>query len=226
MLVVNCKNYAEATGARLARLYRAAEEASKRHKTRIAIAPPPHLLTAVRSRSVATFAQHVDDRGPGSATGHVVPELLRAAGVAGSIINHSERRVRPAETRAAIARLRKLGMASIACSRTAAETARIAALGPDYVAIEPPALIGSGIAISRARPGLIRDAARAISRSRAGLLCGAGIVSGEDVARAAELGAGGILVASGVIKARSPARALDELASRMPRARRAAPGAS
>jgi len=220
MLVVNCKNYAEATGARLARLYRAAEAASKRHGVRIAVAPPPHLVTAVRSRRVITLAQHVDDRGAGSTTGHVVPELLRAAGVSGSIINHSEHRVRPAEIRAAVRRLRGLGMASIACSRTAAETARIAAMGPDYVAIEPPALIGSGTAISRARPGLIRDAARAISRGRARLLCGAGIVSGEDVARAAELGAEGILVASGVIKARSPARALDELASRMPRRHR------
>jgi len=75
MLVLNCKNYAEATGARLARLYRAAEAVSRRHGTRMAIAPPPHLVTAVRSRRVATFAQHVDDRGPGSATGHVVPEL-------------------------------------------------------------------------------------------------------------------------------------------------------
>jgi len=219
MLVLNCKNYAEATGARLARLYRAAEAASRRHGTRIAIAPPPHLVTAVRSRRVATLAQHADGRGPGSATGHVVPELLRASGVAGSIINHSERRVRPAELRAAVARLRGLGMLSIACSRTAAEAARVAAMGPDYVAIEPPSLIGSGTAISRARPGLIRDAARALSHSRARLLCGAGIVSGGDVARAVELGAEGILVASGVIKARSQARALDDLASRMPRSR-------
>lgn len=221
MLVVNCKNYAEATGARLAALYRAAEAASRKHGTRIAIAPPPHLVTAVRSRRVITLAQHVDDKDTGSTTGHVVPELLRAAGVAGSIINHSEHRVRPSEIRAAIGRLRRLGMASIACSRTAAETARIAALGPDYVAIEPPALIGSGTAISRARPGLIRDAASALSRSRARLLCGAGIVSGEDVARAAELGAVGILVASGVIRAKSPARALGELASKMPRRRAA-----
>jgi len=219
MLVINCKNYAEATGARLARLYRAAEASSRRHGVRIAIAPPPHLVTAARSRRVATLAQHVDDRGPGSATGHVVPELLRASGVTGSIINHSERRVQPAELRAAVARLHGLGMLSIACSRTAAEAARVAAMGPDYVAIEPPSLIGSGTAISRARPGLIRDAARALSHSRARLLCGAGIVSGGDVARAVELGAEGILVASGVIKARSQARALDDLASRMPRSR-------
>jgi len=219
MLVLNCKNYAEATGSRLARLYRAAEASSRRHGARIAIAPPPHLVSAARSRRVATLAQHADDRGPGSTTGHVVPELLRAAGVAGSIINHSEHRLRPAEIRAVIGRLRSLGMSSIACARTAPEAARIAALGPDYVAIEPPSLIGSGTAISRARPGLIRDAARAVSRSRSRLLCGAGIVSGEDVARAGELGAEGILVASGVVKARSPARALDELASRMPRRR-------
>jgi len=97
----------------------------------------------------------------------------------------------------------------------------VAAGGPEAGAVEPRARVGSGAAISRARPGLIREAARALSRGGAGRLCGAGIVAGEDVARAAELGAEGILVASGVIRARSPARALDELASRMPRGRRA-----
>ncbi len=222
MIIVNCKNYAEATGRGLARLVRAAEAASARHGTRIAIAPPPHLLSSVRSRRVLTFAQHADDRDTGSTTGYVVPELLHAAGVSGSIINHSEHRVRPAELRAVISRLRGLGMTSVACARSVAETAKIASLGPDYVAIEPPSLIGSGIAISRARPGLIRDAAAALARSRARLLCGAGIVTGEDVSRAIELGSEGILVASGIVRARSPARALSELASRMPRTGRRA----
>jgi len=44
------------------------------------------------------------------------------------------------------------------------------------------------------------------------VLCGAGIVSGEDVARALELGTVGILVASGVVKAREPKKVLVEFA--------------
>ena len=41
------------------------------------------------------------------------------------------------------------------------------------------------------------------AKNKTKLLCGAGIVSGEDVSKASELGAQGILVASGIIKAKS-----------------------
>ena len=104
-------------------------------------------------------------------------------------------------------------MTSILCVRNVRELRKYAPLGPDYVAIEPPELIGSGRAVSTERPGIISSAARAVSESspvrtspkatthtRPQLLCGAGVVSGADVARAVELGSAGILVASGIIK--------------------------
>jgi len=47
------------------------------------------------------------------------------------------------------------------------------------------------------------------------LLCGAGIVSGEDVSTALELGSKGILVASGIIKAKSWTKIIDEFAKAM-----------
>ena len=47
------------------------------------------------------------------------------------------------------------------------------------------------------------------------LLCGAGIVSGEDVAKAMELGSKGILVASGIIKARNWNNIMAEFAKSM-----------
>ncbi|MDE1867146.1 MAG: triose-phosphate isomerase, partial [Thaumarchaeota archaeon] len=45
------------------------------------------------------------------------------------------------------------------------------------------------------------------------LLCGAGIVSEDDVAKALELGAQGILVASGIVKAKDWEKIIDEFAS-------------
>ena len=42
------------------------------------------------------------------------------------------------------------------------------------------------------------------------LLCGAGIVSGEDVARAKQLGSKGILVASGIVKAKNWEKIIEE----------------
>jgi triosephosphate isomerase len=41
-------------------------------------------------------------------------------------------------------------------------------------------------------------------------LCGAGIVSGQDVSKAKELGSNGILVASGIIKAKNWEKIISE----------------
>ena len=50
------------------------------------------------------------------------------------------------------------------------------------------------------------------SKNKTKLLCGAGIVSGEDVAKSIELGSKGILVASGIIKAKNWNKIISEFA--------------
>ena len=214
MLVVNCKNYMEMAGDRLDQLMQSAQAASRRYGIEIAVAPPHHRLGMPAAPPVMVLAQHVDTASPGSTTGFVVPEMLKAAGVVGSIINHSEHRTSAGEVAATITRLRDLGMISVVCTRDAEETARYASMGPDFVAVEPPELIGTGRSVSTERPGLINEAAEAVrgAGTRTRLLCGAGIVTGDDVTKAMSLGSSGILVASGVVKADDPGRVLDELA--------------
>ena len=252
MLVINCKNYAEvSTAPRVRRLVRAADSAAAKLGVEVCVAPPQHMIGVAaeeaasiarerrgagpsssrrrsRRRLLRILSQHADVQPAGSTTGYVIPELLKAAGAEGSIINHSEHRIRPAEIAATVKRLRDAGMASILCVRNVRELRKYVPLGPDYVAIEPPELIGSGRAVSTERPEIISGAARAVSEpprasaasresssspssitaathARPQLLCGAGVVSGADVAKAAELGSAGVLVASGIIK-RGPAQ--------------------
>jgi triosephosphate isomerase len=90
-------------------------------------------------------------------------------------------------------------------------------MGPEFLAIEPPELIGSGRAVSKARPELITETAAALAKAgySGRLLCGAGIVSGDDVSAAIRLGTQGILVASSVVKAQDPHAKLRELGSAM-----------
>ena len=94
---------------------------------------------------------------------------------------------------------------------------KYAKLNPDYIAIEPPGLIGSGRAVSKERPELITNAVKAVKnpRRKTKLLCGAGIVSGADVEKAIQLGSKGILVASGIIKAKNWDKIIDEFAKAM-----------
>jgi len=205
MFVINCKNYEEISGDKIIKFVKIAEKVSKKYKVKIAISPPQHLIGLVSKSSIPILAQHIDDSKVGSTTGFVIPELLKKSKVKGSLINHSEHRIPSKEIEKLVSKLSELKMMSILCVKDVAEVKKYLKLNPDYIAIEPPELIGSGKAVSTEKPELIEKAARIVndSKNKTKLLCGAGIVSGEDVAKASELGSEGILVASGIIKAKS-----------------------
>ena len=205
MFVINCKNYEEISGDKIIKFVKIAEKVSKKYKVKIAISPPQHLIGLVANSSITILAQHVDDSKVGSTTGFIIPELLKKSKVKGSLINHSEHRISSKEIEKLVLKLSDLKMISILCVKDVAEVKKYLKLNPDYIAIEPPELIGSGKAVSTEKPELIAKAASIVngSKNKTKLLCGAGIVSGEDVSKASELGSEGILVASGIIKAKS-----------------------
>jgi len=217
MFVINCKNYEEIAGDKIIKFVKIAEKVSKKYKVKIAIAPPQHLIGLVANSSIPILAQHIDNSKIGSTTGFVIPELLKKSKVKGSLINHSEHRISSNDIQKLVSKLRELKMMSIVCVKDVAEARRYAKLNPDYIAIEPPELIGSGKAVSKERPELITKAAMAVKRAKnkTKLLCGAGIVSGEDVAKASELGSKGILVASGIVKYKDWNKIMAEFAKSM-----------
>lgn len=214
MFVINCKNYEEISGEKIIKFVKTAEKVSKKFKVKIAICPPQHLIGVVAKSSIPIFAQHVDDSKVGSTTGFVIPELLKKSKVNGSLINHSEHRISSKEITKLVSKLKELKITSIVCVKDVAEARKYAKLNPNYIAIEPPELIGSGKAVSTERPELITKAANAVksANNNTKLLCGAGIVSGQDVSKAVELGSKGILVASGIIKAKNWDKIISEFA--------------
>ena len=113
-----------------------------------------------------------------------------------------------------VERMRKLGMVSIVCAQEPNEVVEISILQPDFIAIEPPELIGSGRAVSKENPAIITKSIQGAG-SRSSIICGAGITDKDDVAKAMELGSRGILVASGIVKATSWEKKIAELASGM-----------
>jgi triosephosphate isomerase len=214
MFIINCKNYEEIAGDKIIKFVKIVEKISKKYKIKIAVAPPQHLVGLVSNSSIPILAQHVDVSRVGSTTGFVVPELLKKSKVSGSLINHSEHRISANEIAHLVQKLRDLKMISILCVKNVAEAKKYVKLNPDYIAIEPPELIGSGKAVSKEKPDLIIKAVNAVksTKNKTKLLCGAGIVSGADVSKASELGSQGILVASGIIKAKSWTNMINEFA--------------
>jgi triosephosphate isomerase len=219
LFIINYKNYEEIAGDKASKLASIASSVAKKYRIKIAIAPPQHLLSAIKNYSGPVLAQHVDNVKAGSTTGFVVPELLKKSKISGSLINHSEHRIQSNDIVELVARLRDLKMISVVCVKDVSEAAKYARINPDYIAIEPPELIGTGRAVSTEKPDLITKAAQAVqaAKNKTKLLCGAGIVTGLDVRKAIELGSEGILVASGIIKAKNWNRIIEEFAKEMPK---------
>jgi triosephosphate isomerase len=214
-LIINFKNYDEVSGDGAVRLAKAAQAVAKKLKVEIVVAPPqPALAMVARSVRMPVVCQHVDNEKLGSSTGYFLPEIAKSYGAAGSLINHSEHRIEMKQIASLVECLRKLGMTSIVCAREPWEVMEVSVFQPDFIAIEPPELIGTGRAVSKENPAIITRSIEAAG-SRSKVICGAGITGKGDVAKAIELGSHGILVASGIIKARSWPAKIAELAAGM-----------
>jgi triosephosphate isomerase (TIM) len=216
--IVNFKNYPEVMGEGSLRLAKAAAGLSWELGIDVVVSPPtPMLHTVASTVKIPVFAQKAELGEQGKSTGAIIPESIKAAGCSGSLLNHSEARIAVDVLGGTIERMRSLGLASCACAETTEEAVEVAAFSPEFLAIEPPELIGTGRAVSKARPELLRGTAEALKKVgyKGTLLCGAGIVSGEDVSAAIRLGTSGVLVASSVVKAHDWTAKLRELGTAM-----------
>ena len=214
IIVLNFKTYRESTGAEALRLAEICEDISGEYSVQMVVVPQVADIHAIsKAVKIPVFAQHVDGVGYGGFTGHITAASLKAAGASGSLINHSERRLKLADIDAAITACKSFDLKTIVCTNNVATTQAAAALKPDYVAVEPPELIGSGIPVSKANPDVIRGSVAAVKTiaPSVGVLCGAGITHGEDLKSALDLGSEGVLLASGIIKAKDQRKALEDL---------------
>jgi triosephosphate isomerase len=214
VIIVNFKAYAEVEGERSVHLATACQEVSDETGVSFAVCPPITEISAVaKAVSIPVMAQHMDPRKPGAATGWTTPELIKAAGAQGTLLNHSERRMVLADLALAILMAKEKGLECCVCTDTEATSAAAASLGPEFIAVEPPELIGGDVSVTDARPEVVSEAVAAVRRVDEGIkvLCGAGVKTGKDVAKAVELGASGVLLASGVVKAKEPRRVLLDL---------------
>jgi len=216
LIIINFKVYNEGFGSNAHRIAAAAEEVSGESGVVIGIAPNFMEIHPMSNHfRVPVYAQHVDGAAPGAHTGHVLAGAVRHAGAFGTLINHSERRLTLADIQASVEAAKAAHLETVVCTNNAPVSAAAAALSPDYIAIEPPELIGSGVSVSKADPGIIERSVEAVHAVNPDVkvLTGAGISTGECVKIALELGTSGVLLASGVVKAEDPVTVLRDLVS-------------
>ncbi len=212
MIVTNFKTYESATGEKAVELAKIHEAVAKETGADIQVSVQAvDLAVIAKTISIPVLSQHIDPVQFGSATGHILPEAVKMAGATGTLLNHSERRLEREVLTKSIVRAKEAGLKVIVCAETPEEGAGFLEFDPDFIAVEPPELIGGDISVSSAKPEIIENAARLIGSEK--LLVGAGVKNGEDVRTCIKLGAKGVLLASGVTKAADPKAVLLDLAN-------------
>ncbi|WP_017980981.1 triose-phosphate isomerase [Methanocaldococcus villosus] len=213
IIIINYKTYKESLGKRGLEIAKIAEKVSEESGVNIAVAPQyVDLRMIAENVNIPVYAQHVDNIKPGSHTGHILPESIKDICI-GTLLNHSEKRLLLSDIEELINRCRELKLETVVCTNNINTSKAVAALNPDYIAVEPPELIGTGIPVSKANPEVVEGTVKAVKEINKDVkvLCGAGISKGEDVKAALDLGAEGVLLASGVVKAKNVEEAIREL---------------
>ena len=203
LIVVNFKTYATAMGQKAVDLAQAMERTAKDHVRMIAVVSAFDLHAVKQAApSLEVWSQHLDPVGQGSFTGWLQPENAIERGAEGTIINHAEHKVDIEHVQQLMQQLPD-EFPMCACAADVDEAHQLAELGPTFIALEPPELIGGDISVTTADPAIVSDTVNAVRaiNPQVRVLCGAGVKDGKDVKTAVELGAHGVLLASGVAKA-------------------------
>ncbi|WOF15594.1 triose-phosphate isomerase [Methanoplanus sp. FWC-SCC4] len=217
-IIINFKAYKEGYGHRAHSIAQAALNVSMESGVLIGIAPGYMDIHPMSNHyNLPVYAQHIDAINPGAHTGHILAGAVREAGATGTLINHSERRLTLADISGSVKAAKEANLQTIVCTNDILTSAAAASFSPDFIAIEPPELIGSGISVATADPEIIENSVTAVKEKNSSIrvLAGAGISTGECVKRAIELGADGVLLASGVVKADDPEKVLRSLVSKI-----------
>jgi len=212
VLIVNLKEYDEALGNSPLKFAQVAKRLSKKHNVTILIAPPDPFIDNVAEITL-TLSQHLDPFEPGAHTGALLAKEIKELGAIGSLINHSEKRIPLDDINKCVDLCKEYELVSVVCVQNCEEAEELAASKPDFIAIEPPELIGGEVSVSSAKPEIIKNSVKCVKKvsKNTEVLCGAGIKNREDIRKSIELGTGGVILASGVVKAPDIEKAMEEL---------------
>jgi triosephosphate isomerase (TIM) len=218
VIVLNMKTYSESNGGKALGIAKIMEKVSIESGINMAVCVQSvDIKECSKNISIPVLAEHIDPIKPGSHTGWILPEAIKSAGAIGTLINHSEHRLNLADIDMCITRAKELGLDQIVCTNNILTSKAIAALSPNFLAVEPPELIGGDISVTTANPDIVSGSVNAVKKvnNKVKVLCGAGVKNGSDVEKAIELGSVGVLLASGIIKAKDKEKVILDLISKI-----------
>ncbi|NIT04366.1 triose-phosphate isomerase [Candidatus Saccharibacteria bacterium] len=213
VLIINFKTYPQALGPDAVALAKELEKTAEQYlRVEVGFAPPAfELPRVVESVKNPVWAQHLDPAGEGQFTGYLAPSSARKSGAFGTFLNHSEHKTQKEEIKKTTTLCRELGLKVLVFANSPTRVEEFTGLNPDFIAYEPPELIGGEVSVTNAKPEVIKDAVSASEDIP--LFVGAGIHEKRDIEVALSLGAAGAVVSSAVVKAKDPAKVFADLLS-------------
>lgn len=204
MLFVNFKSSYEGTGERAISLVKLISEIQIGLETEII--PVLHDFDVFPARkfwSGQIWVQHAEE-GYGK-TGASSPETIKGLGLGinGVLLNHSEKKFSSIDLLfSVIDDCRHFELKTLVFASNLEEFDKVIRIRPDFIAYEPPELIGSKeTSIAREKVDEILRASELAKEHNVPLLVGAGIKNREDVLISRKLGATGVIASSAIIKA-------------------------
>ena len=203
IIVINFKTYVQ--GEKVLKLAKIIERVDK---DIIIGVQASDIYEVVKRTKLRVYSQHVDYFEPGKNTGYILPDAVKKDKAVGTFLNHSEHKLSYDLLKKTIERCKNIGLKTLVFASNLSEAEKIQKLKPDYLAIEPPELVGGKKSVSTEKPELIK---KIKSKIKMKFLVGAGIHTKEDVEIACKLGASGIAVSSAITKAKNPEKKLRQL---------------
>ena len=213
MILVNFKLYKETFGDGALKLAEICKRVSQ--KTGVKIIPVVSALDAARIKEkleMDVYLQTVDEFDEGAKTGFISPVQAESLKIDGSILNHSEHRIKPGAIKKILKNWPK-NFKSVVCISSLGQAEGWAKnIRPDMIAYEPKELIGSkDKSVATEKPEIIKKIVE--KYPKVPILVGAGIHSKKDVEVSLKLGAKGVFISSFIVKAKDPEKELMEIAS-------------
>ncbi len=210
--IINLKHYQVSSGNRCESFLSKFIGMDTPSDTRIIFALNPIDLRIAKGFPELNFyAQHIYPVDFGASTGQYSIESLMDLGIGGSLLNHSEMRVPESHIAETLDKAKSMDFPVVVCADSSGEAEKYSALGPEYIAYEPPELIGGNVSVTSAKPEIIQSVVERCARNSVPVLVGAGVKNNNDMKKSLELGARGVLVASGIVLSNDPLASLTSL---------------
>ncbi len=208
LIAINYKTYLEATGKNALKLSKEIDSMAKQYKIETIVIPQTIDICKIMENTsyIGVYAQHVDNVKPIKNTGKTTIESLKEAGVKGILLNHSEDQQNLENLEELIKKAKLMRMRTIVCAQDINQVRSLSSFTPDFIAYEPPELIGTDKSLAEVNPNIIEESVKAVYKlsPNTKLLIGAGIKTRDDLNVVINKGAHGVLVSTGIVKAKNP----------------------